>query len=176
MIDRLESSELSRRRSRAYGFGFQAVSSDSRPLVAIDIDGVIVLDDPPEVDATLHEVTAWGMWRREVRIAVGTAEMIHQLADRCEVAWATAWSYNAHEALRDALSLPAEPWAFLPVQFHAEAAVAEYARGRRWAWITESAAGPGEAPRDGGVIIAVDPRRGLPSVDLTSLLTELGVR
>jgi hypothetical protein len=95
MIDMLESSEPSRRRSRAYGFGFRAVSSDPRPLVAIDIDGVIALDNPPEVAATLHEVTAWGMWRREVRIAVGTAEMIHQLADRCEVAWATAWSYNA---------------------------------------------------------------------------------
>jgi hypothetical protein len=175
MTDKFVPSDLHRRRPRAYGFGPLAVSGDPRPLIAIDIDGVIALDDPPEVAATTHAVSAWGKWRREVAIADGTAETIGMLAGRCEIAWASAWSYTAHEAFRDALSLPAEPWTFLPAQFHAEAAIAEYAAGRRWAWIIESAAGSGLSWRYDGLIVSVDPRRGLPSIDTDALLKELGV-
>jgi hypothetical protein len=175
MTETFAPSDLNRRRPRAYGYGPRAVSADTRPLIAIDIDGVIALEDPPEVAATAHEVTAWGKWRREVTIANGTAETIHLLAERCEIAWASAWSYTAHEAFRDALSLPSEPWTFLPAQFHAEAAIAEYAAGRRWAWIIESPAGTGLSWRYDGLIVTVDPHRGLPSIDPAGLLSELGV-
>ena len=160
---------------RAYGFGPAATSSDPRPLVAIDVDGVIAVDEDATVPCTAYDVSAWQKWRRRVLIPDGSAEILRTLSERCEPAWATAWSYDAHEALRDALSLPAEPWIFLPAQFHAENAIASYAGGRPWAWITESDGAPGRSRREGGLIVAVDPRRGLPSIDLDSLLRELGV-
>ncbi len=160
---------------RAYGFGPGATSRDPRPLVAIDVDGVIAVDEDPAVPCTTHAVTAWRKWRREILIPDGSAEVIRALSDRCEMAWATAWSYDAHETLRDALSLPAEPWTFVPAQFHAEDAIASYAGGRPWAWITESASAPGQSHRHGGLTVAVDPRRGLPSIDVEAVLRELGV-
>jgi hypothetical protein len=143
--------------------------------VAIDVDGVIALDEDPSVPYTAHDVTAWRKWRRSVLIPDGSAEVIRTLSQHCELAWATAWSYDAHEALRDALSLPAEPWRFVPAQFHAEDAIASYAGGRAWAWITESDGASGPSHHQGGLIVAVDPRRGLPSIDVGTLLTELGV-
>lgn len=161
--------------SRAYGFGPAATSSDPRPLVAIDVDGVIAVDEPPAVPVTAHDVTAWRKWRRRVLIPDGSAEVIRVLSRHCELAWATAWSYDAHEALRNALSLPADPWPFLPAQFHAEDAIAAYAGGRPWAWITEAGDAPGRSRRHGGLVVAVDPRHGLPSIDLGAALRELGV-
>ncbi len=159
---------------RAYGFGPGATSSDPRPLIAIDVDGVIAVDEGSSVPFTPHDVTAWRKWRRRVLIPDGSAEVIRRLSDHCELAWATAWSYNAHEALREALSLPAEPWTFLPAQFHAEEAIAAYAGGRAWAWITDASGAPGQSRRQGGLIVAVDSRRGLPSIDVEAVLRELG--
>jgi len=163
-----------RETSRAYRFGAGAASDDSRPLVALDVDGVIVLDDEPVVPVTHQLVTAFGKWRREVAIPDGAAEAIATLAERCELAWASAWSYNAHEALRSALSLPEQPWAFLPAQFDADA-VADYAAGRRWAWITETGMARSMSTDGAGMIVGTDGRRGLPSVDLGALQEALGL-
>jgi hypothetical protein len=160
---------------RAYGFGPAATSSDPRPLVAIDVDGVIALDEDPAVPCTAHEVSAWRKWRRRILIPDGSTEVIATLSEHCEPAWASAWSYDAHEALRDALSLPREPWTFVPAQFHAEDAIAAYAGGRPWAWITEAVGLPAASSRQGGLIVAVDPRRGLPSIDVAAVLRHLGV-
>lgn len=162
------------RAHRAYGHGPDAVSTDRRPLVALDVDGVIALDTPPAVPATSHDVTAWGKWRRRVTIGDGTAEVIRTLAAHCEIAWATAWSYNAHEAFRDVLALPSDPWPFLPVQFDAATTIATYAGARRWAWITETTARPGTSAHGAGLIVTVGPRHGLPSIDTSALLTRLG--
>lgn len=160
--------------ARPYQFG-SGQQSDTRPLVAIDVDGVIALDPGATVARTRHVVAAWGKWRREIEVADGTAQALRALASRCEVAWASAWSYTAHEALRPVLELPEDPWHFLPCQFDAATIVAQYAAGRAWAWVTADAASSGqEAEADGGIVAVVDDRRGLPSLDLDELLRRLG--
>ena len=163
------------RLSHGYGYRLGPRTDDPRPLVTVDVDGVIAVDPPACVPATAHEVSAWGRWRREILVPDAAASVLERLAHHCEVAWVSAWSYTAHEALRDVLELPPTPWAFLPVQFDAVAVVREYAAGRPWAWIAEAGLATASQAGDGGVIAAVDPHGGLGLLDVDGLLAALGV-
>jgi hypothetical protein len=81
-----------------------------RPLLLIDVDGVISLfrfapSDPPEgrfelVDGVAHFLSA------------GAGEHLRTLADTFELVWCTGWEEKANEYLPFALGLPA-PLPFL---------------------------------------------------------------
>lgn len=142
-----------------------------RPLLVLGISDVVVLEGEAEVPVGRHLVSAWGKWVREVEIPVVAPERIRELGRRFEIVWASEWGHNAHTAFREALGLPEQPWPFLPVQFDKLATIRRYAAGLPWAWVD----GPvvdlhGEVPRvDDGVIVRVDPRRGIEGVDASAL-------
>ena len=88
-----------------------------RPLLVLGISGVMVLEGEAAVPVSMHHLSAWGRWVRDVEIPHAASERLAELAERFEIVWASEWGHNAHTAFREALELPEEPWAFLPVQF-----------------------------------------------------------
>nr|WP_274637641.1 hypothetical protein [Microbacterium bovistercoris] len=141
-----------------------------RPLVVLGISDVVVIESEPTVPVTIHHVSAWGRWVRDVAVPDAAPAVIHRLAERYQIVWASEWGHNAHTAFATALGLPDEPWPFLPVQFDKLATIRAYARGLPWAWID----GPvvdlhaTDEVRD-GVVVRVDPSRGIVDVDATAL-------
>ncbi len=142
-------------------------------MCALDVDGVVVLEHP-EVPVTRKTVSAFGKWRREVLIPDGAPATLRRLAELFDCVWVGAWSHNAHPALRSALHLPAAPWPWIPVQFHKPAAIRAYAGGRPWALIDDGIddLGPVPDPPD-GLLVRVDPHRGLADVDPEALAARL---
>ncbi|HWI23282.1 MAG TPA: HAD domain-containing protein, partial [Baekduia sp.] len=134
------------------------------PLLALDVDGVVVLDEPTPEEALEYSVTAWGRWRREIRVPADAARIIARLSEHFEIVWVSSWGHNAHTALAPILGLPDEPWTFLPVQFSKAEAVERYADGRPWILI-EDAVASGSTAEWGAHVISVDPTRGLTDVD-----------
>src|SRR3954447_12191747 len=117
--------------------------SDERPVLFVDVDGVISLFGfeatarPPgsfhSIDGILHCLSAQAGPR------------LRRLADSFELVWASGWEEKANEYLPRLLGLPGA----LPVlTFDGRAvfgtahwkleAIAEYARGRPAAWIDDS--------------------------------------
>ena len=145
-----------------------------RPLVVLGISDVVVLEQEPSVPVTMHHVSAWGRWVRDVAIPDAAPAAIRRLAERYDVVWASEWGHNAHTAFAVALGLPAEPWPFLPVQFDKAAAIRAYAGGLPWAWI-DSPVTDLHAPASGadGILIRVDPGSGIAGVDLDRLDADL---
>jgi len=136
----------------------------------LGISDVIVIEAEPAVPVTMHRVSAWGRWVREVAIPDGTGAAIARLSQRYEIVWASEWGHNAHTAFADALGLPAEPWAFLPVQFDKARRIRGYAGDLPWLWIDGDVVDlhrPEAA--DTGLIVRVDPARGLVGVDLDAV-------
>lgn len=117
--------------------------SDNRPILFVDVDGVISLfgwepsEAPPgtfhSIDGILH------------CIGYDAAARLSRLADRFQLVWATGWEEKANEYLVHILEMPEE----LPVlTFDGRAvfgsshwkldAIHEYARGRPAAWIDDN--------------------------------------
>ncbi|MEQ6897194.1 hypothetical protein [Microbacterium sp. KR10-403] len=141
-----------------------------RPLAVLGISDVVVIEGTPSVPVTMHHVSAWGRWVRDVAVPDAAPDLIRVLAQRYEVVWASEWGHNAHTAFAEALGLPAEPWPFLPVQFDKLAVIRDYARGLPWVWIDGPVVDlhdPGEV--EDGVIVRVDPSCGIAGVDLDAL-------
>jgi hypothetical protein len=117
--------------------------SDNRPVLFVDVDGVISLfgfnpSGPPpgsfhSIDGIIH------------CIGSDAAPRLAKLAQRYELVWATGWEEKANEYLVHILGLPQE----LPVlTFDGRAvfgsshwkldAIDDYARGRPAAWIDDN--------------------------------------
>jgi len=141
-----------------------------RPLVVLGISDVVVIEGPPAVPVTMHHVSAWGRWVRDVAIPDDAAARVRRLADRYDVVWASEWGHNAHTAFAAALDLPEEPWPFLPVQFDKLDRIRAYAGDMPWAWIDGPVVDlhdPGDVTD--GVLVRVDPGAGISGVDLDLL-------
>ncbi|MPY56540.1 HAD domain-containing protein [Streptomyces spongiae] len=139
----------------------------NRPVLGLDVDGVVVLTEPFATAVTEHRVSAWGRWGRIVSVPATAPAIIGRLARDFEIVWVSAWGHNAHTALREALGLPDVPWRFLPVQFGKARAVAAYAGDRPWALVHD---GLDDEPSESGTVVRVDPRRGLDQVDAEKLV------
>jgi hypothetical protein len=142
---------------------------NAAPVLGIDVDGVIALDEPALTPCVSESVSAWGWWRREICVPVGAADIVARLAEHFEIVWVSAWGHNAHTALTPVLGLPVKPWTFLPVQFDKAAAVAEYAGDRPWLLIADPVGERGPAASDAHVI-EVDPAIGIAAVSVDDLL------
>jgi hypothetical protein len=148
-----------------------------RPIAVVEVDGVVVLDHPT-VPVTETVVHAYGnKWARRVNVPVGADIALRRLADQFDIVWASAWSHNAHPALRKVLDLPENPWPFLPVQFHKLDSIRAFAAGRPWIWIDDSIHDLGrlDDPPD-GILVPVDAGKGIVSVDPQALRTQLEQR
>lgn len=145
--------------------------SGERPVLALGISDVIVLEAEPRVPVRMHHVSAWGKWVRDVAIPIEAPARIAALAERFDIVWASEWGHNAHTAFRPALGLPAEPWPFLPVQFDKLGAIRRYAAELPWAWVDGPVVDLAETPDGdaGGVIVRVDPGVGIAGVDAREL-------
>jgi hypothetical protein len=145
-----------------------------RPFAVIEVDGVIVLDDPvvPFTHTVVH--AAGNKWARPVNIPVGADRVVAGLATRFDIVWASAWSHNAHFALQQILGLPESPWPFLPVQFHKLPVIRAHANGRPWVWIDDSVHDLGRVDEPGdGLAVRVDPHQGITAVDPELLYGQL---
>jgi hypothetical protein len=145
-----------------------------RPVAALEVDGVLVLEDPvvPVTEVTVH---AYGnRWARRVRVPTAAPGIVARLAERFDIVWASAWSHNAHPALREVLGLPEQPWPFLPVQFRKLPAIRAYAAGRAWVLIDDSIHDFGLVEdQPDGLLVPVDPGRGITAIDPDTLRAEL---
>jgi hypothetical protein len=115
----------------------------SRPLLAVDVDGVISLfdfEDPPDsstarfelIDGTVH------------CISLVAGDRLRRLAELYDLVWASGWEASANRYLPRLLGIPEIP--HLSFNGAAEFGTAdwklgplgEYARGRSLAWIDDS--------------------------------------
>lgn len=115
----------------------------SRPLLAVDVDGVISLfgfDEPPDRSVARFELID-GMVHC---LSLAAAERLRRLADAFDLVWATGWEAKANEYLPSILGLPELPylsfdgaarfgsahWKLGPLE--------EWGRGRALAWIDDN--------------------------------------
>jgi hypothetical protein len=115
----------------------------ARPILAVDVDGVISLfgyDEPPAPDVARFELID-GMVHC---ISLAAGERLQRLGEHYELAWATGWEGRANDYLPHLLGLPELPylsfegaarfgsahWKLAPLN--------EYGRGRPLAWIDDS--------------------------------------
>jgi len=113
-----------------------------RPILAVDVDGVVSLfdfSDPPDPAwSSFHVID--GMVRC---ISQASGEMLRRLSQRYELVWATGWEERAN-LLAPLLGIPECPYLtfggkarFGTADWKLES-LGEYARGRPLAWIDDS--------------------------------------
>jgi hypothetical protein len=124
--------------------------ADDRPILAVDIDGVISLFDfdqpmeagrinPDDAPGEFHLID--GMLHC---IALKTGPRLNQLAGAYELIWASGWEDRANDHLPDILGVPELPYLtfdgrarFGTAHWKLEA-IDEYAGSRPLAWIDDS--------------------------------------
>jgi Swiss Army Knife RNA repair-like protein len=117
-------------------------SDSDRPLLAVDVDGVISLfgfDDPPHEDDAEYKLID-GMVHC---ISKRAGPRLLRLAEHYELVWATGWEDRANDYLPDILGLPDDlPYLkFKNAQFGSSHwklhALGKYAKKRPLAWIDD---------------------------------------
>ncbi len=114
----------------------------SRPILAVDIDGVISLfgfEGAPRVEGAEMELIDGALHC----ISMPAGEWLRQLADHFDPVWATGWERGG-ERISEVLGLP--PWPALSFKGAARFGSADwklepldrFARGRPLAWIDDS--------------------------------------
>jgi hypothetical protein len=115
----------------------------SRPILAVDIDGVISLfgsEEPPDRTTTRFQLVD-GVPHS---ISLPAGDRLRRLSERFELVWASGWEDKANFYLPELLGLPDLPhvsfdgaardgvahWKLGPLE--------EYARGRPLAWIDDN--------------------------------------
>jgi len=153
-----------------------------RPLLAVDVDGVISLfgfDEPPKRQAVHFELID-GMVHC---ISLAAGERLGRLAETFDLVWATGWEDRANVRLPPLLGLPELPyltfdgaarfgsahWKLAPLE--------EYAQGRALAWIDDSLdescyewARRRQADGDPTLLVPTESQLGLEEVHLEALV------
>jgi hypothetical protein len=129
---------------------FRKKPTDGRPILAVDIDGVISLfgfdqsfepgqTDPDKAPGEFHLID--GMLHC---IALETGPRLNRLAETYELIWASGWEDRANDHLPNILGVPELPYLtfdgrarFGTAHWKLEA-LEEYARSRPLAWIDDS--------------------------------------
>jgi hypothetical protein len=115
----------------------------SKPILAVDVDGVISLfgfDEPPPKDEARFELVD-GMVHC---ISLVAGERLGRLAEQYDLVWATGWEDKANDYLPNILGLPDLP--FLSFDGAARFGSAhwklgpldEYGEGRALAWVDDN--------------------------------------
>jgi hypothetical protein len=115
----------------------------SRPILAVDVDGVISLfgfDEPPAKDEARFELID-GMVHC---ISLTAGGRLLRLAEHYDLAWATGWEDKANDYLPNILGLPELPYLSFDGAARFGSAhwklgpLTEYGKGRAMAWIDDS--------------------------------------
>lgn len=144
-----------------------------RPIIGVDVDGVIAVDIPARTPVHAYRVTAWGRWRRDILVPTSAGAALAALSQVADIVWISAWGHVAPGVLTPLLGLdPAtQTWPFLPTQFGKAQALADYSGGRRWALINDDM--EGEAAPPGGFTVVVDAHVGIAGVDVDDVIRQL---
>jgi len=153
---------------------------NERPILAVDVDGVISLfgfDDPTDAAGDFHLIDGVAHC-----ISRAAGERLLRLSDFYELVWATGWEERANEYLPPLLGLPSE----LPyLTFDGRArfgsahwkidAIAEYAGDRPLAWIDdcidESCRFWAHMRPGPTLLVPVEPQRGLEAAQTEALIS-----
>jgi hypothetical protein len=155
------------------------MSSPSRPILAVDVDGVISIfgfeQPPPAALARFQLVDGVPHC-----ISLGAGERLRRLAERFELVWATGWEDKANYYLPAMLGLPELPhltfdgaarfgsahWKLGPLE--------EHCRGRALAWVDdnldESCYEWVRRRPEPTLLVPTDPARGLLDAETEALL------
>jgi hypothetical protein len=151
-----------------------------RPLLAVDVDGVISLfgfDDPTDAPGEFHLIDGVAHC-----ISLAAGERLRRLAEWYDLVWATGWEERANEYLPTLLGLPEE----LPyLTFNGRArfgsahwkldAIGEYACDRPLAWIDdcidESCRSWAHMRHGPTLLVPVEPQRGLEEAQTEAMIS-----
>jgi hypothetical protein len=118
------------------------VSVQNRPILAVDVDGVICLFGSEELSESLP--TRFEMIDGWVRcIAIEAGERLRRLAEDFDLVWATGWEDRANQ-LAGLLEIPEHPYLTFGGKARFGSAdwklepLSKYAAGRPLAWIDDS--------------------------------------
>ena len=122
--------------------GARRPEDNGKPILAVDIDGVVALfgfDEPPSSEGVEFHLVGGRMHC----LSTEAARLLRQLADQYEVVWVTGWERGA-QGMSKLLKLP--KWPYLTFAGAARfgsadwklAPLERYARGRALAWIDDS--------------------------------------
>ncbi|WP_088281453.1 hypothetical protein [Kineosporia sp. A_224] len=141
-----------------------------RPLLFLDVDGVLALWDPVVEVERIRLAGATGV---PLLVPVGTAGRLHRLAGRFEMVWATAWGEDAPQFLAPCLGVGAA-WPVLDFDQYKGAAACDFAADRPFAWIDDEAHSEAEILRDNcpiaHLVVHADHRIGLDDDAVAQLL------
>lgn len=115
---------------------------NGKPILAVDIDGVVSLfgfEEPPSGEGVEFHLVDGAMQC----LSTEASRLLRQLADQYEVVWVTGWERGA-QGMSKLLKLP--KWPYLTFNGAARfgsadwklAPLERYARGRALAWIDDS--------------------------------------
>jgi hypothetical protein len=155
-------------------------AEDGLPLLAVDVDGVVVLlggGDEGAPGAVQFELID-GIVHR---VSVGAGDCLRRLSGHFELVWATGWQARANDHFPGLLGLPELPYVdfggaakFGSAHWKLEPLEA-YAKGRPVAWLDDNFddicfewAAAREEPT---LLVPVDPRHGLRDEETETLLT-----
>jgi hypothetical protein len=155
-------------------------ADEGLPLLAVDVDGVVVLlggDDEDSTGAVRFELID-GMMHR---VSIVACESLRRLSGHFELVWATGWQDRANDHFTQFLGLPPLPYVdfkdaarFGSAHWKLEPLDA-YSKGRPVAWVDDNFddscfewAAAREAPT---LLVPVDPRRGLREREAETLAT-----
>ncbi len=115
--------------------------SDSRPVLLVDVDGVLNPWHAESCPAGYHE---YGFFPGErVLLSPGHGELLTSLASAYELVWATAWEHRANTLICPVLAMPELPVIEFPlsgrdVDFRKLPAVIDAVGARACAWIDDA--------------------------------------
>jgi hypothetical protein len=112
---------------------------DPRPLLLLDVDGVLVLKRPA-VDNSGAPLDLGDAWSDERWLAPGLAPMLARLGAVFDLAWNTRWGDAANDLLGRSLGLPRLPFVDLTApdcRLNKLPAVQRMAGRRALAWIDD---------------------------------------
>lgn len=143
-------------------------SADLRPLLLVDVDGVLNPWHAVECPAGFREYSFFTGDR--VLLSEGHGELLRSLSTSFELVWATAWEHKANRLISPIIGLPELPVIEFPLTGHDYVfrklpAVIDSVGDRPCAWIDdEHQPAHYQWARDRGVptlIVDIDPAEGL---------------
>jgi len=119
-----------------------------RPVLLLDVDGVLVVYLPVLNDAGATYLEDGEVWGYETQLNLEAAPLIAELAERFDLAWNTRWGESANRALSPALGIGQLPVLDLgdrECRFTKVPAVRAFAGTRAVAWIDDELGDDAEA-------------------------------
>jgi hypothetical protein len=94
--------------------GILSMMATERPVLLIDIDGVLNVYGTEDCPEGYSEVGLFADDDEPARLCAGHGEWLRELAEQFDLAWASAWGVDAHRLLGPILGLHEFPFVPMP--------------------------------------------------------------